>query len=108
MRNSSFVCVGLADKADEYLARLSDGQKQRVAIARALAMDPEVFLFDEPTSSIDPELVDEVLSSLLSLAEAVRTMLLITHQIGFAFHFADRVLFRAMALFMNREHQIRC
>ena len=85
--------VGLADKADEYPARLSGGQKQRVAIARALAMDPEVLLFDEPTSSLDPELVGEVLSSILLLAEEGRTMLLVTHEIGFAYHFADRVLF---------------
>ena len=85
--------VGLADKADEYPARLSGGQKQRVAIARALAMDPEVLLFDEPTSSLDPELVGEVLSSILALAEEGRTMLLVTHEIGFAYHFADRVLF---------------
>jgi len=85
--------VGLADKANEYPARLSGGQKQRVAIARALAMDPEVLLFDEPTSSLDPELVGEVLSSILALAEEGRTMLLVTHEIGFAYHFADRVLF---------------
>lgn len=85
--------VGLADKADEYPARLSGGQKQRVAIARALAMDPEVLLFDEPTSSLDPELVGEVLSSILLLAKEGRTMLLVTHEIGFAYHFADRVLF---------------
>ena len=91
--NSELSRVGLADKADEYPARLSGGQKQRVAIARALAMDPEVLLFDEPTSSLDPELVGEVLSSILSLAEEGRTMLLVTHEIGFAYHFADRVLF---------------
>lgn len=87
--------VGLADKADQYPARLSGGQKQRVAIARALAMDPEVLLFDEPTSSLDPELVGEVLGTIRSLAEEGRTMLLVTHEIGFAYHFADRVLFLA-------------
>ncbi|MFK7891411.1 MAG: amino acid ABC transporter ATP-binding protein [Granulosicoccus sp.] len=85
--------VGLADKATEYPARLSGGQKQRVAIARALAMDPEILLFDEPTSSLDPELVGEVLTSILKLADEGRTMLLVTHEIGFAYHFADRVLF---------------
>lgn len=85
--------VGLADKALEFPARLSGGQKQRVAIARALAMDPEILLFDEPTSSLDPELVGEVLSSILKLAEEGRTMLLVTHEIGFAYHFADRVVF---------------
>jgi len=85
--------VGLADKAEAYPARLSGGQKQRVAIARALAMDPEVLLFDEPTSALDPELVGEVLRVIRSLAEEGRTMLLVTHEIGFAYHFANRVLF---------------
>jgi polar amino acid transport system ATP-binding protein len=85
--------VGLADKAQAYPARLSGGQKQRVAIARALAMDPEVLLFDEPTSALDPELVGEVLRVIRSLAEEGRTMLLVTHEIGFAYHFANRVLF---------------
>jgi polar amino acid transport system ATP-binding protein len=85
--------VGLADKAGAYPARLSGGQKQRVAIARALAMDPEVLLFDEPTSALDPELVGEVLRVIRSLAEEGRTMLLVTHEIGFAYHFANRVLF---------------
>ena len=87
--------VGLADKADAFPARLSGGQKQRVAIARALAMDPEVLLFDEPTSALDPELVGEVLRVIRSLAEEGRTMLLVTHEIGFAYHFANRVLFIA-------------
>jgi polar amino acid transport system ATP-binding protein len=87
--------VGLADKADEYPARLSGGQKQRVAIARALAMEPEVLLFDEPTSAQDPDLVVEVLRVIRSLAEEGRTMLLVTHEIGFAYHFASRVLFIA-------------
>jgi polar amino acid transport system ATP-binding protein len=87
--------VGLADKAEAYPARLSGGQKQRVAIARALAMDPEVLLFDEPTSALDPELVGEVLRVIRSLAEEGRTMLLVTHEIGFAYHFANRVLFIA-------------
>jgi polar amino acid transport system ATP-binding protein len=87
--------VGLADKADQYPARLSGGQKQRVAIARALAMDPEVLLFDEPTSALDPELVGEVLRVIRSLAEEGRTMLLVTHEIGFAYHFASHVLFIA-------------
>jgi polar amino acid transport system ATP-binding protein len=87
--------VGLAEKADEYPARLSGGQKQRVAIARALAMDPELLLFDEPTSALDPELVGEVLGVIRSLAEEGRTMLLVTHEIGFAYHFSNRVLFLA-------------
>jgi polar amino acid transport system ATP-binding protein len=87
--------VGLADKADQYPARLSGGQKQRVAIARALAMDPEVMLFDEPTSALDPELVGEVLRVIRALAQEGRTMLLVTHEIGFAYHVASRVLFIA-------------
>jgi polar amino acid transport system ATP-binding protein len=87
--------VGLQDKADAYPGKLSGGQQQRVAIARALAMEPEVLLFDEPTSSLDPELVGEVLRVIRALAEEGRTMLLVTHELGFAFHYADRVLFLA-------------
>ncbi len=85
--------VGLAEKAEEYPARLSGGQKQRVAIARALAMDPEVMLFDEVTSALDPELVGEVLKSMRQLAEEGMTMLCVTHELGFAYHVANRVLF---------------
>ena len=87
--------VGLSDKASEYPSRLSGGQKQRVAIARALAMEPELLLFDEPTSALDPELVGEVLRAIRALAQEGRTMLLVTHEIGFAYHFANRVLFIA-------------
>jgi len=87
--------VGMADKADAYPARLSGGQQQRVAIARALAMDPEVLLFDEPTSSLDPELVGEVLNVIKDLAQEGRTMLLVTHELGFAYHYANKVLFLA-------------
>jgi polar amino acid transport system ATP-binding protein len=87
--------VGLADKADQYPAHLSGGQKQRVAIARALAMDPELLLFDEPTSALDPELVGEVLGVIRALAEEGRTMLLVTHELGFAYHVATRVIFLA-------------
>jgi polar amino acid transport system ATP-binding protein len=87
--------VGLADKADTYPAHLSGGQKQRVAIARALAMDPEMLLFDEPTSALDPELVGEVLAVIRSLADEGRTMLLVTHELGFAYHVSTRVLFLA-------------
>ncbi len=87
--------VGLADKAETYPARLSGGQKQRVAIARALAMDPDILLFDEPTSALDPALVGEVLDVIGDLAREGRTMLLVTHEIGFAYHFATRVLFLA-------------
>ncbi len=85
--------VGLAEKANEYPARLSGGQKQRVAIARALAMDPEIMLFDEVTSALDPELVGEVLKTMRQLAEEGMTMLCVTHELGFAYHVANRVLF---------------
>lgn len=85
--------VGLADKAEEYPSRLSGGQKQRVAIARALAMDPEVMLFDEVTSALDPELVGEVLKTMRQLAQEGMTMICVTHELGFAYHVANRVLF---------------
>lgn len=87
--------VGLAEKADEYPARLSGGQRQRVAIARALAMDPEILLFDEPTSALDPALVGEVLRVIRTLADEGRTMLMVTHELGFAYHVAQRVIFLA-------------
>ncbi|MFE9422855.1 amino acid ABC transporter ATP-binding protein [Kitasatospora sp. NPDC006697] len=85
--------VGLADRAGEYPRRLSGGQQQRVAIARALALEPRVLLFDEPTSALDPELVGEVLDVLRDLAAAGRTMLVVTHEIGFAREVADTVVF---------------
>ncbi|RYZ11283.1 MAG: amino acid ABC transporter ATP-binding protein [Comamonadaceae bacterium] len=90
--------VGLDEKAGAYPGHLSGGQQQRVAIARALAMEPEVLLFDEPTSSLDPELVGEVLSTIVALAEEGRTMLLVTHELGFAYHFATKVVFLADGL----------
>jgi len=85
--------VGLADKRDEYPVRLSGGQQQRVAIARALAMNPKIMLFDEPTSALDPELVGEVLSTMQNLANEGMTMIIVTHEIGFAREVADRVIF---------------
>ena len=85
--------VGLADKANAYPASLSGGQQQRVAIARALAMEPKVMLFDEPTSALDPELVGEVLAVMKRLAESGMTMIVVTHEIGFAREVADRVIF---------------
>jgi polar amino acid transport system ATP-binding protein len=85
--------VGLADKADAHPAQLSGGQQQRVAIARALAMQPKAILFDEPTSALDPELVGEVLSVMRKLADDGMTMLVVTHEMGFARDVADRVLF---------------
>ena len=87
--------VGLPDKADEYPARLSGGQKQRIAIARALAMNPEVMLFDEPTSALDPEMVGEVLELMKRLADDGMTMVVVTHEMGFAREVASRVLFMA-------------
>jgi len=85
--------VGLFEKRNEYPNRLSGGQKQRVAIARALAMDPKVILFDEPTSALDPEMVKEVLAVMKNLADTGMTMLIVTHEMGFAREVADRILF---------------
>ncbi|MGR3764944.1 amino acid ABC transporter ATP-binding protein [Rossellomorea sp. NS-SX7] len=85
--------VGLKDKSAEYPNRLSGGQKQRVAIARALAMEPKVILFDEPTSALDPEMVKEVLSVMKDLAGSGMTMIIVTHEMGFAKEVADRVIF---------------
>ncbi|HIZ95600.1 MAG TPA: amino acid ABC transporter ATP-binding protein [Candidatus Ligilactobacillus excrementavium] len=83
--------IGLADKADQYPASLSGGQSQRVAIVRALAMDPEVMLFDEPTSALDPEMVGEVLEVMENLANSGMTMVVVTHEMGFAREVADRI-----------------
>ena len=85
--------IGLLDKNDEYPAKLSGGQKQRVAIIRALAMDPKVMLFDEPTSALDPEMVGEVLDLMKDLAREGMTMVVVTHEMGFAREVADRVVF---------------
>jgi polar amino acid transport system ATP-binding protein len=85
--------VGIAEKESEYPSRLSGGQQQRVAIARALAMDPKVMLFDEPTSALDPEMVGEVLDVMKQLAREGMTMMVVTHEMGFAREVADRVLF---------------
>lgn len=87
--------VGLADRADSYPSQLSGGQQQRVAIVRALAMEPDVMLFDEPTSALDPEMVGEVLDVMKSLADEGMTMVIVTHEMGFAREVADRVLFVA-------------
>ena len=85
--------VGLSDKANHYPSQLSGGQQQRVAIARALAMEPKLMLFDEPTSALDPELVGDVLDVMRKLAESGMTMIVVTHEIGFAREVADRVVF---------------
>jgi len=87
------VKVGIAEKESEYPSRLSGGQQQRVAIARALAMDPKIMLFDEPTSALDPEMVGEVLDVMKQLAKEGMTMVVVTHEMGFAREVADRVLF---------------
>lgn len=85
--------VGMFEKKDEYPSRLSGGQQQRVGIARALAVNPDIILFDEPTSSLDPELVDEVLNTIKALAETNITMIIVTHEIEFAKNVADRIIF---------------
>ena len=87
--------VGLEDKANAYPAQLSGGQKQRIAIIRSLAMNPEVMLFDEPTSALDPEMVGEVLDLMKQLAEEGMTMIVVTHEMGFAREVASRVMFMA-------------
>lgn len=107
--------VGLSAKRDAYPNRLSGGQKQRVAIARALAMDPDIMLFDEPTSALDPELTGEVLRTMRELADEHMTMLVVTHEMGFAREVANRVIFmdggyiveqnEAEAFFANPQHE---
>ena len=94
--------VGLSDKAASFPASLSGGQKQRVAIARALAMEPEVMLFDEPTSALDPEMVGEVPNVMKKLAEEGMTMVIVTHEMGFAREVADRVLFIDQGVVMEQ------
>ena len=93
--------VGLESKADVYPAHISGGQKQRVAIARALAMDPDVMLFDEPTSALDPEMVGDVLNVMKELAEQGMTMIIVTHEMGFARQVANRVIFTADGEFLE-------
>ena len=90
---SGSVILGILEKANQYPSSLSGGQQQRVAIARSLAMNPDVILFDEPTSSLDPELVGEVLVVMRSLAEEGRTMIIVTHEMGFAKEVSSRVIF---------------
>ena len=93
--------VGLEDKAESYPSQLSGGQKQRVAIARALAMKPDIMLFDEPTSALDPEMVGEVLAVMKDLAKAGMTMVVVTHEMGFARDVADRVIFMDEGVIME-------
>jgi glutamate transport system ATP-binding protein len=87
--------VGIANQADKYPAQLSGGQQQRVAIARSLAMNPKVMLFDEPTSALDPEMINEVLAVMTSLAEEGMTMVVVTHEMGFARRASNRIIFMA-------------
>lgn len=87
--------VGLADKASAYPSQLSGGQQQRIGIARAMALEPELMLFDEPTSALDPELVDEVLAIMKELAASGRTMIIVTHEMQFAYEVADKIIFMA-------------
>lgn len=91
--NEMLARVGLSEKVDEHPSRLSGGQQQRVAIARALCMNPDMMLFDEPTSALDPELIGEVLDVMRELADDGMTMVVVTHEMGFAQHVADRVIF---------------
>lgn len=95
--------VGLPDKAESYPAMLSGGQKQRIAIARSLAMNPDVMLFDEPTSALDPEMVGEVLELMKQLAEDGMTMVVVTHEMGFAREVASRVMFMADGVIMEQN-----
>ncbi|ASJ55141.1 ectoine/hydroxyectoine ABC transporter ATP-binding protein EhuA [Brevibacillus formosus] len=95
--------VGLGDKLDHYPAQLSGGQQQRVGIARALAMDPQVMLFDEPTSALDPELVGEVLKVMKELAQEGMTMIVVTHEMGFAREVADEVIFMDQGVIVERD-----
>lgn len=95
--------VGLADRAKQFPASLSGGQQQRVAIARALAMDPEVMLFDEPTSALDPEMVGEVLKTMQDLAKSGMTMVIVTHEMGFAREVADEVWFMADGYLQEKD-----
>jgi len=99
--------VRIADQAHKYPAQLSGGQQQRVAIARALCMQPKIMLFDEPTSALDPEMVKEVLDTMISLADDGMTMLCVTHEMGFARQVADRVIFmdQGSIIEMNEPHQ---
>jgi glutamine transport system ATP-binding protein len=98
--------VGLEDKADAYPDSLSGGQKQRVAIARALAMEPKIMLFDEPTSALDPEMVGEVLEVMKQLAKEGMTMVVVTHEMGFAKEVGDRVIFMDGGLIVEENHPI--
>ena len=95
--------VGLADRANDYPSALSGGQKQRVAIVRALAMEPDVMLFDEPTSALDPEMVGEVLNVMTDLAKAGMTMVVVTHEMGFAKEVASRIMFMDEGVIMEEN-----
>ena len=95
--------VGVANQAEKLPAQLSGGQQQRVAIARALAMEPKVMLFDEPTSALDPEMINEVLDTMVALAKQGMTMIVVTHEMGFARKAADRVVFMADGMIVEEN-----
>ena len=101
--------VGIPEQADKYPGQLSGGQQQRVAIARSLAMSPKIMLFDEPTSALDPEMIKEVLDVMQELAETGMTMLVVTHEMGFAREVADRIVFMEVGtpehFFTNAQHE---
>jgi ABC-type polar amino acid transport system ATPase subunit len=94
--------VGIADQADKYPGNLSGGQQQRVAIARALAMEPDIMLFDEPTSALDPEMIKEVLEVMINLAKSGMTMIVVTHEMGFAKEVADEIIFMDQGRIIER------
>ena len=100
---AALVKVGMDDRADYYPSQLSGGQQQRVAIARAMAADPEIIYFDEPTSALDPELTGEVLAVMRSLAGEGRTMLVVTHEMDFARHAANRVVFMEQGVIVEQN-----
>jgi ABC-type polar amino acid transport system ATPase subunit len=94
--------VGIADQANKYPGNLSGGQQQRVAIARALAMEPDIMLFDEPTSALDPEMIKEVLDVMINLAKSGMTMIVVTHEMGFAKEVADEIIFMDQGRIIER------
>ena len=103
LAHAQLVKVGMDDRADYYPSQLSGGQQQRVAIARAMAADPEILYFDEPTSALDPELTGEVLAVMRQLAREGRTMLVVTHEMDFARHVANRVVFMEQGVIVEQN-----
>ena len=104
MTMKQLLRVGIPDKADSYPRQLSGGQQQRVAIARSLAMEPKIMLFDEPTSALDPEMIKEVLDAMVNLANAGMTMIVVTHEMGFAKEVADEVIFMDEGMIVEKNN----